>query len=146
MHEWRRLNERERCIAPQRYSYCMLECCRSHGLTHREWEGRCGPDFCVKCDSSVSFNQDPSIKTSQPASSLRESHIQVCDLGRGPQLMLLFFVFYSNILFIDLDQFSIIYRVLHLHSSPRKPIYSIQFVIRAQKLESMVLYKNKTVP
>lgn len=64
VHEWRRLNERERCIAPQRYSCCMLECCRSHGLTHREWEGRCGPDFCVKCDSSVSFNQDPSIKTS----------------------------------------------------------------------------------
>ena len=91
---------------------------------------------------SRSFN-----KNLPPANSLRESHIQVCALRRGLLLTFFFFVcFYYNILFIDLDQFSIIYRVLYLHSSPRNTMHSVQLVIRAQKYESLIFYKIKTAP
>lgn len=57
VHEWRRLNERERRIFLQRYSCCMLELQRVGG------RGGASLIFCVKYTRKVSFDRYPSIKT-----------------------------------------------------------------------------------
>lgn len=65
VHEWCCFSDCASHIALQCYlhSCCTLEFCsmlvsESHGLTPRQREGRCVPDFYVKCESSVSSNQD----------------------------------------------------------------------------------------
>lgn len=64
VHEWCCFSDCVSHIALQCYlhSCCTLEFCsmlvsESHGLTPRQREGRCVPDFYVKCESSVLSNQ-----------------------------------------------------------------------------------------
>lgn len=114
VHEWCRLNERVRRIALQRYlhSCCTLEFCsmlvsESHGLTPRKWEGRCVPDFCVKCERSVSFNQALlSNKHSHLATAWR-SHTHRFVLGTVCILSYLYLVFNYSIVCVHVCEVSI---------------------------------------